>query len=317
MSISKFYSSCQHLYTGICRSQLLSNIFDPNSIPAFLVFDSPIFNKEGQKISEVMPLARMQIRKVENLDDNDTKLYFDRCYPDRMDEILPDIVVRYTSNTNDAPDMTDYSYVYAPDINTGDFLDRPYHDRIESSIVNKKKIGTNIRSLELKDLVDWSNTIIMPNNNLKELVIETTELPENMLDIELNLDWVKFKYLKLDSLEPFSKLSYKSIAFDKCKFDNNIFDDIAKNTPEIKKIKLISCDNGGVPNFSQFEKLEELHFIYTLDTIEEIQEAIEGVNLKVLGVSGDLFTNNSKTFFNSLKSKGIKIEVVGPSMLKK
>jgi hypothetical protein len=146
------------------------------------------------------------------------------------------------------------------------------------------------------------------------LVIETTELPENLLEIDLKLEWVKFKYLKLETLEPFSKISYSAIAFERCKFDNNIFDDIAKNTPEIKKIKLISCDNGGVPNFSQFENLEELHFIYTLDSIEELQQAIEGVNIKKLGISGDLLTKQSKPFFDSLKSKGIRIEVVGPSI---
>ena len=32
MSISKFYASCQHLYTGGYRSQLIGNVFDPHSI---------------------------------------------------------------------------------------------------------------------------------------------------------------------------------------------------------------------------------------------------------------------------------------------
>ena len=316
MSISKFYSSCQHLYTGICRSQLLSNVFDPNSVPAFLIFDSPIFDKKGEKLSDVMPMARMQIRKVETLDDNkDVKLYFDRCYPDRMEEVLPDIIERYTSNENDEPDMGKYRYIYSPDIDYDDYeVDAPYHDRIGSSVVKKKRIGANIKTLDLKDLHNWSDMIIEPNNTLKELIIETTELPENLLDIKLKLEWVKFKYLKLDTLEPFNKISYNSIAFDKCKFNNNIFDEIARNTPEIKKIKLISCDNGGIPNFSQFKNLEELHFIYTLDTFKEVKKAIEGVNLKKLGISGDLLTSESKPFFNSLKSKGIKIEVVGPSI---
>lgn len=316
MSISKFYSSCQHLYTGVCRNQLLANVFDSNSIPAFLLFDSPIINKEGQKISDVMPLSRMQIRKLETLDDSEkTTLYFDRCYPDRMEDIFPMIVKKYTSN-KPAASTSGYSYIYSPDIDTNDDskLERPYHDRIGSLIVNKKMIGVNIKSLNLNDLHNWSDFKIAPNSNLKELVIETTELPENLLEIDLKLEWVKFKYLKLETLEPFSKISFSAIAFERCKFDNNIFDDIAKNTPEIKKIKLISCDNGGVPNFSQFENLEELHFIYTLDSIEELKQAIEGVNLKKLGISGDLLTKESKKFFDSLKSKGIRIEVVGPSI---
>lgn len=317
MSISKFYSSCQHLYTGGYRSQLLANVFDPNSIPAFLIFDSPIYNKENQKISDVMPLSRMQLRKIETMDDNkNVKIYFDRAYPDRMQDVFPKIVEKYTSN-KEAETTSGYNYIYAPDLDTGDEnkLDRPYHDRIEGRIINKKRIGSNIRSLDLSVLHDWSNFIISPNNNLKELVIETTELPENLLDLKLELEWVKFKYLKLNTLEPFSKISYSAIAFEKCKFDNKIITDILKNTPDVKKIKIISCDNTTVPNFSKFKNLEELHFIYTLDTIKQLERAVRGVeSLKKLGVSGDLFNKQTKPFFDSLKSKGIKIEVIGPSI---
>lgn len=317
MSISKFYSSCQHLYTGGYRSQLLANVFDPNSIPAFLIFDSPIYNKENQKISDVMPLSRMQLRKIETMDDNkNVKIYFDRAYPDRMQDVFPKIVEKYTSN-KEAETTSGYNYIYAPDLDTGDEnkLDRPYHDRIEGKIINKKRIGSNIRSLDLSALHDWSNLIILPNNNLKVLVIETTQLPENLLDLKLELEWVKFKYLKLNTLEPFSKISYSAIAFEKCKFDNKIITDILKNTPDVKKIKIISCDNTTVPNFSKFKNLEELHFIYTLDTIKQLERAVRGVeSLKKLGVSGDLFNKQTKPFFDSLKSKGIKIEVIGPSI---
>ena len=66
MSISKFYASCQHLYTGGYRSQLLGNVFDANSIPAFLYFDSPIIWKD-EKISDKLPLSRMMIRNIEDI----------------------------------------------------------------------------------------------------------------------------------------------------------------------------------------------------------------------------------------------------------
>ena len=82
MSISRFYTSCQHLYTGGYRGQLLSNVFDPNSIPAFFVFDTPIFLND-EKISDKLPLSRMMIRNIENFDDvSETKIFFDRAYPD-------------------------------------------------------------------------------------------------------------------------------------------------------------------------------------------------------------------------------------------
>lgn len=317
MSISKFYTSCQHLYTGGHRSQLLANVFDPNSIPAFLVFDSPIYNEYGKKISDVMPLSRMQLRKIETMDeDKDVKIYFDRTYPDRMQDVFPDIIERYTSNKN-TNITSGYYYIYAPDIDGDDtsVVERPYHDRIEDMIRNRKRIGSNVRSLSLGMAHDWSDYIIDNNNNLKELIIETIEIPENLLDIKLNLEWIKFKYLKLDTLEPFNKVSYSAIAFEKCKFDNKIFDEVVRNTPDIKKIKLISCDNKGIPNFSKFKKIEELYLIYTLDNIKQLERAISGIeNLKKLGISGDLYTKQSKPFYDSLKSKGIKIEIIGPSI---
>jgi len=170
----------------------LANVFDPNSIPAFLIFDSPIYNKENQKISDVMPLSRMQLRKIETLDENnDVKIYFDRAYPDRMQDIFPEIVEKYTSN-KEVESVTGYNYIYAPDIDSGDEnkLEQPYHDRIGGRIKNKKRIGSNVRSLDLSALHDWSDFIISPNNNLKELVIETTELPENLFDLKLDLEWV-------------------------------------------------------------------------------------------------------------------------------
>jgi hypothetical protein len=65
MSISTFYGSCQHLYGGSYREQLLGNVFDPNSIPAFLIFDTPIY-WEDDKISDFLPLSRMIIRNIES-----------------------------------------------------------------------------------------------------------------------------------------------------------------------------------------------------------------------------------------------------------
>jgi hypothetical protein len=66
MSVSKYYSSCQHLYTGSFRSRVFGNVLDPNSIPAFLVFDTPIYDKNNDLISEQLPLCRMMIRNIDS-----------------------------------------------------------------------------------------------------------------------------------------------------------------------------------------------------------------------------------------------------------
>ena len=69
MSISRFYASCQHLYTGGYRSMVLPNVFDPNSVPAFLKFDTPIYWKD-EKISDQVPLCRMMVRNLEGFNDD-------------------------------------------------------------------------------------------------------------------------------------------------------------------------------------------------------------------------------------------------------
>jgi len=312
MSISKFYASCQHLYTGGYRDQLLGNVFDPNSIPAFLIFDTPIFQGD-EKISDTLPLSRMVIRNLESLDNkkSEVKLFFDRAYPDRMQSFFVKIVEKYTSNKNIGQVGSNW-YVYSPDLGDDAELKQPYHDRFGSNIKRVKYIGINTKTLYLNKLYDWKNVKVAANSSIKELVIETTDIPVNLLDIPLNLDWVKFKLLELKTLKPFSKIKFDSIAFDKCKFAINIFNDINKSTPNIKKIKLTSCDNVGVPNFGQFSELEELHLLYTLDSLDELEQALIDTNLKKLVVSGDLITKESKEFFSSIKSKGIKLEIVGP-----
>ena len=91
MSISKFYTSCQNLYSGGYRRNVLANVFDPNSMPAFLIFETPIYWGE-EIISEHLPLCRMVIRNIETFDNNEVKLFFDRCYPDRLKDVFDTIV---------------------------------------------------------------------------------------------------------------------------------------------------------------------------------------------------------------------------------
>ena len=56
--------------------------------------------------------------------------------------------------------------------------------------------------------------------------------------------------------------------------------------------------------------MEELHLIYTIDP-SELSKAIEGVKVKSLHLSGDLVSEN-KELIKSLRSKGVKIQIVGP-----
>jgi hypothetical protein len=309
MSISKFYASCQHLYGGGYREQVLGNIFDPNSIPAFLTFETPIF-WDDEKISDQLPLSRMVIRNIESFSEEDeTKTFFDRAYPDRMKDIFDTIVTKYSENEQNVRDSV--TYMFTPDVDTEDRIREPYMDRLR--IRKASYIGKNTKTLYLSRSQDWTNVKISPDAKIKELVIETTDIPEDLTKIPLNPEWIKFKFLTIHSLTNFDKIKTDSIAFDKCKFNSEIFGDINKINPEIKKIQIVSCDLQGPINLSQFKNLEELHMIYTLDNIEELKDLSENLNVKKLVLSGDLVKDKEcKKYINSLKQKGMRVEIVGP-----
>lgn len=306
MSITKFYSSCQHLYTGSHRSQLLGNVFDPNSIPAFLVFDTPIFWND-EKISDQLPLSRMVIRNVDTEDDT-LKIFYDRTYPDRMKDIMDEMVTKYSGNKQTFNDSDGLTYVYSPDISPDDSLSTPYHDRLESTTI--QFIGKNTKKLYLSRIHDWSKVKISPDTNIKEVVIETTEVPDSLFSLNLNLDWIKFRFIDIKKLSNF-KIKSSSISFDKCKFDTSILNDINTNNPDVKKLQFISCDNVGEMDFSIFKNLEELQLLYTIDSFDELK-SVFSIGIKKLVISGDLVNKESKKYINSLKSKGLKIEIVGP-----
>lgn len=304
MSISTFYSSCQHLYSDSGYNRhLLSNVFDPNSIPAFLIFDTPIY-WDDEKISDFLPLSRLMVRNVESFDDSgESNIYLDKAYPDRMQDEFEKVIEKYSNNIN-THERGDY--LFTPDIDPNDDLKSPYMDRLgmRSSVY----IGVNTKSLYLNRNHDWSKVKISPKAKIKEMVIETEDLPSNISELNLNPDWVKFKMMKISNLEPFQNVKTDSIAFDKCKLDGETFESIS----DVKKLQLISCDLKSGLDLSKFNNLEELQLIFTLDNLEQLKETLDKVSIKKLVVSGDLFsTKESKNYLKELKSK-FKIEIVGP-----
>jgi hypothetical protein len=317
MSISKFYASCQHLYTGGYREQLLGNVFDPNSIPAFLVFDTPIL-WNGEKISDKLPLSRMMIRNIESFEEGDSiKTYFDRAYPDRMKDgqfgdVFSEIVTKYTGMKS--VNSSEVRYLFTPDVSDDDDEIRdPYMDRLRMD--RGKFIGVNTKTLYLNRVYDWSKVKISPKSKIKEVIIETTDVPENFLDIPMDLEWVKFKFLKIKTLNGFDKVKTGQIAFDKCKFDSNVLDEVNAINPNISKLQVVSCDLTGQLTFSQFKNLKELHLVYTLDTLTDMKEALLNLHLDKLVISGDLTSDKeSKELITNIKKSGTKVEIVGPQI---
>jgi len=312
MSISKFYTSCQHLYTGMYSSKVLGNVFDPNSIPAFLIFDTPIYNGD-EMISEQLPLSRMIIRNIESFDGKgETKLLFDRAYPDRMKDgnwgdVFSQIVTKYTG-MEAMENPYGATYLYTPDIAAQDEedIENPYMDQ-NKDLVKGKYIGVNTKKLYLSSTYDWSKVKVAPNAKIKELIIENPDLPQNLLDIKLDLEWVKFKFINIANLSGFNNLKSDSIAFDKCKITNDSLRDFCVGK-QIKRLQLTSCDIDDL-DLSGLN-IEELQLLYTID--DSIQSALGDAKFNKLVVSGDLMANKeNKEFLNGLKRNGIKIETTG------
>jgi hypothetical protein len=312
MSISKFYTSCQHLYTGMYSSKVLGNVFDPNSIPAFLIFDTPIYNGDVM-ISEQLPLSRMIIRNMESFDGKgETKLLFDRAYPDRMKDgnwgdVFGEIVTKYTGMAS-VEDVYGSSYLYTPDIaaqDEGD-IEAPYMDQ-NKDLIKGKYIGVNTKKLYLSSTYDWSKVKVAPNAKIKELIIENPDLPENLLDIDLNLEWIKFKFIDIADLSGFNNIKSDSIAFDKCRITNDSVREFCANK-SIKRLQLTSCDIDDL-DLSGLN-VDELQLLYTVDN--SLKSALGDAKFNKLVVSGDLMANKeNKEFLNGLKRNGIKIETTG------
>lgn len=307
MSISKFYASCQHLYTGGYRQQVLANVFDPNSIPAYLKFDSQIRERDsGDIISDQLPLCRMMIRNIESFDESSTvKIFFDRCYPDSLKSIMNEMVEKYSKNVGNS-DGGD-TYVFTPDVNIGDDIREPYMDRLR--IEKGKYIGVNSKTLYLNAAYDWSRVKVSPKANIKELIIETIDLPENIFKLPLNLDWVKFKFIKINTLKHF-KLKSESIGFDKCKISNSVLNEI-KDEFNVKKLQFVACDIKDI-DLSIFDSLNELQLIYTIDPDEDLSKILGNIKIGKLVLSGDLLENKLNSEYVKLaRKKGVIIKIEG------
>ena len=310
MSISRFYSSCQHLYSGGYRDRVFGNVVDPNSIPAFLVFDTPIYNRENDLISEQLPLSRMMIRNMENFEKNDkTELYFDRAYPDRMREMMVKIVEKYSGNKQMSNPGDAGKYLFTPDAPSDIHVNEPYMDYL--GLDRGQYIGVNTTKLYLSQSYNWSKTKISPKAKISEIIIETPNIPTNFFDIPFTPDWIKIKFLKLNDFSVFQNIKTNSYAFDKCKFNGNLLDQIKQYNPNLKKLQITACQIKDL-NLSKLGDIDELQLIYTLDP-EDLTKALEGVNTKKLVLSGDLVSDpENKKLINSLKGKGVKIQIVGP-----
>lgn len=312
MSVSPFFTSCQELYKGGGHGTqymkgLLSNVFDPNSVPAFIILDTPYIDEDGKYLSDFISLSRLLLRLIESEDeDEDDKLFFDQTYPARMTSITESIIQDYTSNIESG--NLDDTYIFKPALDTCDFetLQGPYMDNL--SMKTKKTININTKKIIIDS--DISEFNIDPNKKLQELVIKTSKLPKNFFNVKMDVDYVKFQFMSLYSLDKFGNVITDSFIFDKCKLTE--FEWESMKGLNVKKISFrsIEVERDDFPKEVLLnEGIEDLELIYSFSILPN---ELLNSNIKKLKISGDILNDeNNRKILKSLKSKGVKIEKVG------
>ena len=310
MSISKFYASCQHLYTGGYRNQLLGNVFDPNSIPSFLVIKTPIYNGT-ELISEQLPISRSMVRYLDGFGDgSEPKFFFDRVYPERLRETMYEIISKYTGMESsgtyvDRGNVNKYSYGLDLPAQAQSELPVAYQDSLSAE--KKRFIGVNTKRLSTS-MSMFKDVIISKHAKVEELIVDSPDVSEDLFKMPLNLNWIKFKFIDIKRMPDMSKFKCKSFAFDKCKFTNADLGNVISANPEMEKLQLTSCEVDDLK--LDGVNVDELQLVYT--TSGSLTEVLGDAKFKKLVISGDLLSDKSnKEYINNLKKSGIKVETVG------
>ena len=150
MSLSRYYDSCQNLYSGgdagtQYNKKLLSNVFDVNSKVAYLIYNTPFKDNKGNE-HPFTSVARTIIRVNDG-----GGIMFDRVYPPKMEDEFYKIIEDETGlkNVGQSGDVYHYS-------GSGD-LPSPYMDKYKLKNTNTDATGlNNPRILALSDVVSFN-----------------------------------------------------------------------------------------------------------------------------------------------------------------
>ena len=299
ISVSKFYASCQEFYGGSHVRSLLANVFDPNSVPAFIYLDSPVYNSDGELIAEKLPLARFFIRSIV-MPSESKGLFFDRVYPQRMSDGENDGIYnmveqvagikRYLDSTDE--DARSAVYVFAPDISSDDSLDSPYHDTL-NNIQHKRTIGLNCKFLNITAASDWSDVVVRENNRIETMIISTPKVPSNLFDLKYNLEKLSIVNIDISDMPELAKFGTGDIELRECR--TNMVD-LRKGLEgtNLNKLSLINCDITGI----SFEGMQLQDLVLKSD-IEgrNLAEVIADARIKNLIISDHLLMDPENVEF--------------------
>jgi hypothetical protein len=241
MSISRFYDSCQNVYTGDYRLRLLSNVFDPNMKIAYLRLNIPYTNKITYPYTNC---SRCIIRYTAG------KILFDKVYPDYIESLMYSIIEKYTfMKNNDTYTSGKSREIY--DFKPIKGLPLPYMDKYK---------------LNVKTTVDEQRfNAISYFTKAKPKDIQ--EIPEGITDFTGNFIIGDKKYLVLHEDEAYNiVIEY---------FKNNFIDLFGDMTIEDFKNNNI-LDNNLVPVWKSYFNVKSV-----LDLIKKLNLTQDKITLKL------------------------------------
>ena len=242
MSLSKYYDSCQNLYSGgdegtTHNIKLLSNVFDVNSKVAYLIYDAPFTDNRGNE-HPFTSIARTIIRVNEG-----GGVMFDRVYPGKMENDFYQIIEDATGLKNEGKDGDKYHYSGI----TG--LPTPYMDKYDlvrkGGQVDDEKIKALINHYELTaDDYEFTyggdeDTIVVRyidgvDSTYYYKVISNYDMEEKCRDYILNKisDYEQFEDKTITDLIDMGLVSWDSVTNLIRKVDGNKFFNSTYNSSE-------------------------------------------------------------------------------------
>ena len=284
MSISQFYDSCQNIYTGgdegtEWNKKLLSNVFDPNSKVAYLIYDKPYKDTKGNE-HPITSIARCILRV-----NKDGGVMFDKVYPGNLENIFYNIITESTGieNVGKPDDTYDYENVVG--------LPAPYMDRYKlrtSGGSNDEKMNALASALSINvntviQIDDETYQVKGRDNGYYKFKTETWKIITLSEGIEKASDLIRDNFLEMYRDYDIDEIIGRTGDSSGNIIDAYDFHEVAGMDDEWTNYSTQKFKEGKMTNLNEF-----FREVYNIETVSDMDKILKdnGVN------SYQWFSNN-------------------------
>ena len=284
MSISQFYDSCQNIYTGgeqgtEWNKKLLSNVFDPNSKVAYLIYDKPYKDTKGNE-HPITSIARCILRVNKK-----GEVMFDKVYPGNLENIFYNIITESTGIQNVGKDDDTYDYENV------DGLPAPYMDRYKlrtSGGSNDEKMNALASALSINvntviQIDDETYQVKGRNNGYYKFKTETWKIITLSEGIEKASDLIRDNFLEMYRDYDIDEIIGRTGDSSGNIIDAYDFHEVAGMDDEWTNYSTQKFKEGKMTNLNEFFRK-----VYNIETVSDMDKILKdnGVN------SYQWFSNN-------------------------